>query len=108
MEVRQEPAAQAGMSRGRTLILGEAWPHQPAVNFDESRLGWPVGPIVQCQQSGGPLANPAIIRESTGQSIVSPTRGALDQRRLQRGLEYIETNLEGDFTLSIRWHRLRA
>src|SRR5262249_45489748 len=38
-------------------------------------------------------------RESAGQSIGSPARGALDRRRLQRVLDYIETNLEDDLTL---------
>ncbi|MGY4191717.1 AraC family transcriptional regulator [Bradyrhizobium sp. USDA 4520] len=39
------------------------------------------------------------IRKSTGQSIFPAARGALDRRRLQRVLDYIETNLEGDLTL---------
>ena len=39
------------------------------------------------------------IRASSGQSIVSFARGALDRRRLQRVLDYIEANLEGDLTL---------
>ena len=39
------------------------------------------------------------IRETTGQSLGSPARGALDRRRLQRVLDYIEANLEGDLTL---------
>ncbi|MFQ3456678.1 AraC family transcriptional regulator [Bradyrhizobium sp. UFLA01-814] len=38
-------------------------------------------------------------RESTGQSIGSPARGGLDRRRLQRVMDYIEANLEGDLTL---------
>jgi AraC family transcriptional regulator len=39
------------------------------------------------------------IKGSTGQAIVSLARGALDRRRLQRVLDYIETNLEDDLTL---------
>jgi AraC family transcriptional regulator len=39
------------------------------------------------------------IRQTTGQSVVAFSRGALDRRRLQRVLDYIETNLEGDLTL---------
>jgi AraC family transcriptional regulator len=39
------------------------------------------------------------IRASSGQSIVAFSKGALDRRRLQRVLDYIETNLEGDLTL---------
>jgi AraC-like DNA-binding protein len=39
------------------------------------------------------------IRKSSGQVIVSRASGALDRRRLQRVLDYIETNLEGDLTL---------
>jgi AraC family transcriptional regulator len=38
-------------------------------------------------------------RESAGQSIGPPARGALDRRRLQRVLDYIEANLEGNPTL---------
>jgi len=38
-------------------------------------------------------------RESIGRSMGSPARGALDRRRLERVLDYIETNLEGDLTL---------
>jgi AraC family transcriptional regulator len=39
------------------------------------------------------------IRVSTGQSIVPLASGALDRRRLQRVLDYIEANLESDLTL---------
>jgi AraC family transcriptional regulator len=39
------------------------------------------------------------IGTSSGQSIVSFARGALDRRRLQRVLDCIEANLEGDLTL---------
>jgi hypothetical protein len=40
-------------------------------------------------------------RASTSQSNVSLPRGALDRRRLQRLLEYIEANLEGDLNLDL-------
>ncbi|TWI68451.1 AraC family transcriptional regulator [Bradyrhizobium huanghuaihaiense] len=51
-----------------------------------------------------------------GQPIVSRASGALDRRRLQRVLDYIETNLEGDLTLDLmastaclsRYHFARA
>jgi AraC family transcriptional regulator len=39
------------------------------------------------------------IRGSTGQAMIPLATGALDRRRLQRVLDYIETNLEGDLTL---------
>ncbi|MBR1133030.1 helix-turn-helix transcriptional regulator [Bradyrhizobium iriomotense] len=56
------------------------------------------------------------IRHSTGQAIFPLARGALDRRRLQRVLDYIETNLEGDLTLDLmasiaclsRYHFSRA
>jgi AraC family transcriptional regulator len=56
------------------------------------------------------------IRASTGQSIVSLARGALDRRRLRRVLDYIEANLEGDLNLDLlasiaclsRYHFARA
>ena len=56
------------------------------------------------------------IRAPTGQSIVSVASGALDRRRLQRVLDYIETNLEGDLSLDLlasiaclsRYHFARA
>jgi AraC family transcriptional regulator len=56
------------------------------------------------------------IGASTGQSIVPLARGALDRRRLQRVLDYIETNLEGDLNLDLlasiaclsRYHFARA
>jgi AraC family transcriptional regulator len=56
------------------------------------------------------------IGASTGQPIVSRASGALDRRRLQRVLDYIETNLEGDLSLDLmasiaclsRYHFARA
>jgi len=56
------------------------------------------------------------IKASTGPSIASLARGALDRRRLQRVLDYIETNLEGALTLDLmasiaclsRYHFARA
>ncbi|GLR91719.1 helix-turn-helix domain-containing protein [Bradyrhizobium iriomotense] len=56
------------------------------------------------------------LRASAGQPIVSRASGALDRRRLQRVLDYIETNLEGDLTLDLmaqvaclsRYHFARA
>ncbi|WP_342733150.1 AraC family transcriptional regulator [Bradyrhizobium sp. B117] len=56
------------------------------------------------------------IRASSGKSIVSFASGALDRRRLQRVLDYIEANLEGDLTLDLmasiaclsRYHFARA
>lgn len=53
---------------------------------------------------------------STGQSIVPLAKGALDRRRLQRVLDYIEANLEGDLNLDLmasiaclsRYHFARA
>jgi AraC family transcriptional regulator len=56
------------------------------------------------------------IRASTGKSIVSLARGALERRRLRRVLDYIEANLEGDLNLDLmasiaclsRYHFARA
>jgi AraC family transcriptional regulator len=56
------------------------------------------------------------IGASSGRSIVSFASGALDRRRLQRVLDYIEANLEGDLTLDLmasiaclsRYHFARA
>jgi len=56
------------------------------------------------------------IGASSGQSTVPPMRGALDRRRLQRVLDYIETNLESDLNLDLmasiaclsRYHFARA
>ena len=53
---------------------------------------------------------------SNGQANVSLARGALDRRRLQRVLDYIESNLEGDLNLDVmasiaclsRYHFARA
>ena len=56
------------------------------------------------------------IGASSGQSSVNLARGALDRRRLQRVLDYIESNLEGDLNLDLmasiaclsRYHFARA
>ncbi|WGD49344.1 AraC family transcriptional regulator [Bradyrhizobium sp. CB1650] len=56
------------------------------------------------------------IRASNRQSVFPRATGALDRRRLQRVLDYIETNLEGDLTLDLmasiaclsRYHFARA
>jgi AraC family transcriptional regulator len=37
--------------------------------------------------------------DSRNEPVASPTRGALDRRRLVRVLDYIESNLEGDLSL---------
>jgi len=56
------------------------------------------------------------IRASSGQSVVPFASGALDRRRLQRVLDYVDANLEGDLTLDLmasiaclsRFHFARA
>ncbi|WP_245473607.1 helix-turn-helix domain-containing protein [Bradyrhizobium zhanjiangense] len=56
------------------------------------------------------------IGTSAGQSMAPRASGALDRRRLQRVLDYIETNLEGDLSLDLmasiaclsRYHFARA
>ena len=45
------------------------------------------------------LVQKCIRASSGGQSVVPFIKGALDRRRLQRVLDFIETNLEGDLTL---------
>jgi len=55
-------------------------------------------------------------KTSTGQAVVVLSSGALDRRRLQRVLDYVEANLEGDLTLDLmasiaclsRYHFSRA
>ena len=45
------------------------------------------------------LVQKCIRASNGGQSVVSFAKGALDRRRLQRVLDFIEANLEGDLTL---------
>jgi AraC family transcriptional regulator len=127
------------------LPLSHFSPGNLAINIDESaigalsyesafedpllaEIGFAVASELEAETSAGSLLVEGLatslaarlvqkcIGVSSGRSIVSFASGALDRRRLQRVLDHIEANLEGDLTLDLmasiaclsRYHFARA